>query len=51
MPELIEFDVELSAVPVKYDGLGKDVTMNWRMYNGFFANKTFWTDSNSLSMI
>jgi len=51
MPEFIEFDVELSAVPVKYDGLGKDVTMNWRMYNGFFANKTFWTDSNSLSMI
>jgi len=51
MRELIEFDVELSAVPVKYDGLGKDVTMNWRMYNGFFANKTFWTDSNSLSMI
>jgi hypothetical protein len=24
--------------------------MNWKLYNGFDANRTFWTDSNSLEM-
>ena len=48
--ELIEFDVELSPVPVDNDKQGKDVTVNWRMYDGFEANKTFWTDSNGLEM-
>lgn len=47
--ELIEFDVELSAVPVN-DKQGKDVTVNWKMYDGFNANKTFWTDANGLQM-
>lgn len=47
--ELIEFDVELSPVPVN-DKQGKDVTVNWKMYDGFDANKTFWTDSNGLQM-
>lgn len=48
--ELIEFDVELNAVPVELDLQGKDVTVNWRMYDGFDANGTFWTDSNGLEM-
>lgn len=47
---LIEFDVELSPVPVSNDKQGKDVTVNWKMYDGFNANKTFWTDSNGLEM-
>lgn len=29
---------------------GKDVTMNWKMFNGFDARETFWTDSNGLEM-
>lgn len=33
------------------DKKDKDITMNWRMYNGFNANKTFWTDANSLNMV
>lgn len=49
--EFIEFDVELTAVPIELDNMGKDVTVNWRMYNGFTANKTFWTDSNALHMV
>jgi len=48
--ELIEFDVELSAVPAELDLQGKDVTVNWRMYDGFNANGTFFTDSNGLEM-
>jgi hypothetical protein len=48
LKELIEFEVELKEIPVKY--YGKDVTVNWRMYDDFKANKTFWTDSNGLEM-
>lgn len=29
----------------------KDVIVTWKMYNGFNANKTFWSDSNSLEML
>ena len=45
MNAAIEFEVELNAVPARLDLQGKDVTVNWRMYDGFEANKTFWTDS------
>lgn len=48
--EIIEFEVELAPVPIK-DGNSKDITVNWKLYNGFNANKTFWTDSNGLNMI
>ena len=48
--ELIEFDVELNGVPIDLDHQGKDITVNWRMYDGFDANGTFWTDSNGLEM-
>ena len=34
MGGLIEFDVELNSIPIE-DGLGKDVTVNWKMYNDF----------------
>lgn len=47
--KVVEFEVELSEVPIK-DGWGKDVTVNWRMFDGFDANKTFYTDSNGLEM-
>jgi len=46
---LIEFEVELSEVPV-FDNVGKDVTVNWRMFDGWDSNQTFWTDSNGLEM-
>jgi hypothetical protein len=39
----------MSEIPIK-DGKGKDVTVNWRMFDGFEANRTFWTDSNGLEM-
>jgi len=47
---LIEFDVELSAIPVEKDKIGKEVTVNWVMYDKFDANTTFWSDSNGLEM-
>ena len=47
---MIEFDVELNAVPVEKDKVGKEVTVNWVMYDKFDANKTFWSDSNGLEM-
>ena len=45
---MIEFEVELNSISTeKY---GRDVTVNWKMYDGFTANKTFWSDSNGLEM-
>jgi hypothetical protein len=32
------------------DGRGKDLTVNWRMFDGFDPDGKFWTDSNSLMM-
>jgi hypothetical protein len=49
-PEFIEFNVELAPVPIE-DRASKDIIVNWKLYNGFNMNKTFWTDSNALSMI
>lgn len=46
---MIEFDVELAPLPI-WDGLGRDVIVNWKMYNGWNSNSTFFTDSNSLEM-
>lgn len=47
--EVIEFEVELSPIPVD-DFQGKDVTVNWKFFNGFDAQGQFWTDSNGLEM-
>ena len=48
--EIIEFDVELAPLPSQ-DQLSRDIIVSWKMYNGFTANKTFWSDSNSLEML
>jgi len=48
--DLVEFDVELAPIPQK-DSQSKDVIVTWKMFNGFNANKTFWSDSNSLEML
>jgi alpha-mannosidase len=48
-PEIIEFVVELNSIPID-DEKGKDVTVNWKMFNGWDSQKTFWTDSSSLEM-
>lgn len=47
--EVIEFDVELSPIPVG-DFQGKDVTVNWKFFNGLDPQGQFWTDSNGLEM-
>jgi hypothetical protein len=47
--EFVEFEVELNPINVE-DSQGKDVTVNWKMLDGFDANKTFWTDANGLEM-
>lgn len=47
--EIIEFEVELIDIPLK-ENYGKDVIVNWKFFDGFEANKTFWTDSNGLEM-
>lgn len=48
--DLIEFDTELSGIPIEEDKADKDVIVQWHLYDGFDANKTFWTDSNGLEM-
>jgi hypothetical protein len=46
---MIEVDVELGQIPIQ-DKLGKDVIVNFKMYDGFDPKGQFWTDSNSLEM-
>lgn len=47
--DLVEFEVELAPVPIA-DELGKDVTVNFKFYDSFDPNSTFFTDSNGLEM-
>ena len=49
MQEIIEFEVELSPIPVD-DFQGKDVTVNWKFFSGMDPLGQFWTDSNGLEM-
>jgi hypothetical protein len=45
--ELIQFEVEMNSIPMA-DHQNKDVTVNWKMYDGFDPKGQFWTDSNEL---
>lgn len=49
--QLIEYEVELNAIPISSINQGKDIIVNWRLFNGFDPKGKFWTDSNSLMMI
>jgi lysosomal alpha-mannosidase len=46
---MIEFEVSLAEIPID-DYQGRDVIVNWHMFDDFDAKKTFWTDSNGLEM-
>ena len=47
--DLVEFDVELAPVPIA-DEIGKDITVNFKFFDSFDPNNTFFTDSNGLEM-
>ena len=47
--EIVKFEVELNSVPVS-DNENKDITVNWKFYDGFDPKGEFWTDSNGLEM-
>lgn len=47
--ELIQYSVEINSIDVA-DGTPKDITVNWKMYDGFDPNGQFYTDSNGLEM-
>ena len=47
--EIIRFEVDLNSVPVA-DKTNKDITVNWKIYDGFDPKGEFWTDSNGLEM-
>jgi hypothetical protein len=46
---LVEIDVELNPLPLT-DGRDKDVTVNFKLFDGFDPKGEFWTDSNGLEM-
>jgi len=46
---LVEFEVELAPVPI-LDEIGKDITVNFKFFDSFDPNSTFFTDSNGLMM-
>jgi len=47
--ELVRFEVDLNSVPLG-DKVNKDITVNWKFYDGFDPKGEFWTDSNGLQM-
>ena len=47
--ELIQYSVEINSIDV-VDGTPKDITVNWKMYDGFDPRGEFYTDSNGLEM-
>lgn len=47
--DFVEVDVEINSVNVD-DNRGKEITVNFKMYDDFDNNNTFWTDSNGLEM-
>jgi len=49
LDDMIELDVELNPIPID-DGRDKDVTVNFKMFNGFDPQGKFWTDQNGLEM-
>jgi len=49
--ELVEFEVFINKLPISANYRGKDVTVNWKFYDGFDPKGKFWTDSNSLLML
>lgn len=49
--QIIEYEVELNAVPIFNNNQGKDLIVNWRFFNGFDPRGKFWTDANSLQML
>jgi hypothetical protein len=48
--DVIEFEVELNEIPIGNPEQGKDVTVNWKIFDDFKMNNTFYTDSNGLEM-
>jgi len=47
--ELVQFSVEINSIDVS-DDVPKDITVNWKMYDGFDPKGEFFTDSNGLEM-
>jgi len=47
--DLIQFNVEINSIDVA-DDTPKDITVNWKMYDGFDPKGEFYTDSNGLEM-
>jgi hypothetical protein len=48
---MIEIDVEMQEIPIdQKEKIGMDVVAHWKLYDGFNANRTFWTDANGLEM-
>lgn len=41
----------INKIPISANYRGKDVTVNWKFYDGFDPKGKFWTDSNALIML
>lgn len=47
--DMIEVDVELNPIPMA-DQRSKDITVNFKIFNGFDPKGKFWNDANGLEM-
>ena len=49
--EFLKFDVELNPIPIELDTVGKDVIVDWSLYDDFDTGNNLYVDANGLEMI
>jgi hypothetical protein len=46
--DFVKYDVELNAVPINNESVGKDVIVDWYMLDGFNTSRKLYVDANGL---
>ena len=46
--DFVKYDVELNAVPINNERVGKDVIVDWYMLDGFNTSRKLYVDANGL---
>jgi hypothetical protein len=48
--DFIKYSLELNSVPIDHIETGKDVLIDWQLFDGFNTGDTLYIDANSLEM-
>ena len=49
--KFIKFTVTMNELPIQKDKVGKDVVVDWSLYDDFDTDRNLWIDANGLQMI